>query len=134
MAVTFDQYGNSIPAPAVALDGPTTVDSELLYSTVGYVQKGVTLKPGQGVLPAGTFLAQDGTSKQYVKTTTAGQVLGVLRQTTDTGTTSDAQVWQANILYGGVLKLGMVSSANSGVTLTSVLGAQTNTVAGFFRF
>lgn len=128
------QYpGNAIPAPGLA-SGQVSVDDELLYSTVGYVQKGVTLKPGQGVLPLGTFLVQDSASKQYVATTTAGEVEGVLRQTTDTGTDANGQVWLANILYGGVLKLSAVSAANSGVTLTSVLNAQVNEIAGFFRF
>ena len=60
--------------------------------------------------------------------------MGVLRKTTDTGVDALAQVWLANILYGGVLKLSAVSAANSGVALASVLGAQVNSVAGFFRF
>jgi hypothetical protein len=130
------QYtGNAIPAPGLR-KGAATEDLEILWSTVGYVQKGVTLKPGQGVLPAGTFLTQDGATKQYVKTTTANQVQGVLRKSVDTGTATgaDAQVWLANILYGGVLNLSMVQAANSGVTLTSVLSAQVNQAQGFFRF
>ena len=125
--------GNAIPAPGLRT-GNSFTDEELLWSAVGYHQKGVTLKPGQGVLPAGTFLKQDATSKQYVKTTTANQVEGVLRKTVDTGTDAEGQVWMANVLYGGVLNLSMVSSANSGVTLTSVLSAQVNTVQGFFKF
>lgn len=125
--------GNAIPAPGLA-SGSVSVDDELLYSTTGYVQKGVTLKPGQGVLKLGTFLKQDAASKQYIKTTTPADVEGVLRQTTDTGSDALGQVWQANILYGGVLKLSAVSAANSGVTLTSVLNAQVNTIQGFFRF
>lgn len=125
--------GNAIPAPGLA-SGTHSVDDELLFSTVGYVQKGVTLKPGQGVLLLGTFLKQDAASKQYIKTTTPAEVEGLLRQTTDTGLAADGQVWQANILYGGVAKLAAVSAANSGVTLTSVLNAQVNEIAGFFRF
>jgi hypothetical protein len=125
--------GNSIPAPSYTVGG-TITDEEILYSTHNYVQKGVTLKPGQGVLLAGTFLDQDATSKQYVKTTTAANVKGVLRKTTDTGQPGEIQVWQANILYAGLVKLSAVSSANSGVTLTNVLAGKVDTVAGFFRF
>ena len=54
--------GNSIPAPGYNI-GENVVDEEILYSMHNYVQKGVTLKPGQGVLLAGTFLDQDPTSK-----------------------------------------------------------------------
>lgn len=128
------QYtGNAIPAPGIR-QGDNVGDDEILYSTTGYVQKGVTLKPGQGVLRAGTFLKQDASTKTYVKTTTAGDVEGVLRKTVDTGATSEAQVWLANILYGGALKLGAVKAANSGVSLTGVLNAQVNEAQGFFRF
>jgi len=123
--------GNAIPAPGFK-SGNNTEDLELLYSTVGYVQKGVTLEPGQGVLPLGTFIKQNPATKRYVRATSG--VEGVLRKTVDTGTDTDAQVWLGNILFGGTLKLPLVSSANSGVTLTSVLNAQVNTVAGFFRF
>jgi hypothetical protein len=125
--------GNAIPAPGF-YGGRNVVDDEILYSTVGYVQKGVTLKPGQGVLLGGTFLAQDSATKQYVKTTTPGDVKGVLRKAVDTGSDANAKVFLGNILYGGAVKLAAVQAANSGVTLTSVLGAQVNAAAGFFRF
>jgi hypothetical protein len=131
------QYtGNAIPAPGNVAGPSTGEDLEVLYSMVGYVQKGVTLKQGQGVLPTGTFLRQDAATKKYIKATAAGTVEGVLRKTVDTGTDSGAaaQVWLGNILYGGTLKLSVVASANSGMTLTSVLNAQVNQVQGFFRF
>lgn len=124
--------GNAIPAPGYA-KGSTTVDDELLFSTIGYTQKGVTLKPGQGVLLLGTLLKQDASSKQYIKATD-NTATGVLRQTTDTGTDENGQVWQANIVLAGLLKLAAVSAANSGVTLTSVLGARVDAVQGFFKF
>lgn len=123
--------GNAMPAPGY-VKGGSSVDDELLYSTVGYTQKGVTLKPGQGVLPLGTLLKQDSATKQYVKATTNPE--GVLRQTTDTGSDANGQVWQANIVLVGILKLDRVASANSGVTLTSVLNARTNTVRNTFIF
>jgi hypothetical protein len=130
-----EYVGNAIPAPGYAKGGQT-VDDELLYSMVGYHQKGVTLKQGQGVLPLGTFLKQDAATKKYIKATVASEVQGVLRQTTDTGTDAGAtaQVWSANILYGGMLKLAAVSTANAIADLSTVLGARVDTVAGFFKF
>jgi hypothetical protein len=126
--------GNAIPGPGYDAQSGQILDQELLYSTVGYVQKGVTLKPGQGVLPLGTFLKQDATTKQYVIATTPSEVQGVLRQTTDTGTDTAGRAYLANILYAGILKLSAVTAANSGVTLTSVLSARVNSVEGFFKF
>lgn len=125
--------GNSIPAASYNV-GENVVDEEILYSTHNYVQKGVTLKPGQGVLLAGTFLDQDATTKQYIKTTTPANVKGILRKTTDTGIAGTTSVWHANILYAGLVKLAAVSTANTGVTLASVPGAKIDTIAGFFRF
>lgn len=133
--------GNSIPAPGL-FKGPQTTDEELLYShDHNYQQKGVTLEPGQGVLLAGTILAQKATTKRYVKYVSggadgAGTALGLLRKTTDTGTDSSsaATLWMGNILGAGFVKLSLVQAANSGVTLTSVLGGRINPVEGFFKF
>jgi hypothetical protein len=137
---TTEYTGNAIPAPGLAR-GSVTTDEELLYASNpgSYHQKGVTLEPGQGVLPLGTILAQKTSTKRYVKYASGGSdgsgtALGILRKTVDTGTDADGQVWMANILYAGILKLAPVSSANSGVTLTSILAAQVNTVEGFFKF
>ena len=127
--------GNATPAPGY-VTGPVTADDEILFSTVGYVQKGVTLKPGQGVLLGGTALIQDAASKQYIKATVAGTAEGILRKTTDTGVDAQAQVFLANILYGGTIKYAAVSTANSGITggPDAILGARVNKVQGFFRF
>ncbi len=135
--------GNAIPAPGLATGGQV-VDDELLYSAHNYIQKGVTLEPGQGVLLLGTILARKTTTKRYVKYASGGSdganvALGILRKTVDTGTETlvqnpQAQVWLANILYSGLLKLPAMVAANSGVTLTSVLSAQVNAVEGFFKF
>lgn len=129
MAVNYP--GNAIPAPSYVSGGSTT-DNELLYSANGYTQKGVTLKPGQGVLLLGTLIKQDPTTKQYVKATTNPE--GILRQTVDTGSDANGQVWLGNILYGGLLKLSLVSAANSGVDVSTVLNARVNAVQGFFKF
>lgn len=131
--MALEYTGNAIPAPGMA-KGLHTNDLELLYSAHNYIQKGVTLKAGQGVLLLGTFLKQDTATKKYVKTTVAADATGVLRKTVDTGTDVEGQVWLGNILYAGVLKLDLVTAANSGVTLTDVLGATVNSVEGFFKF
>lgn len=125
--------GNATPAPDFR-SGGKIVDQELLYSTTGYVQKGVTLKPGQGVLPLGTILKRDTATKKYVKTTTPSEAEGILRKTVDTGTDENGQSFLGNILYAGLLKHSLVTAANSGVTLTNVLGGTVNATAGFFKF
>lgn len=132
-----EYVGNTMPQPQFNGTLEFNVNEELLYSTRdGYIQKGVTLQSGQGVLRLGTFLKKDASTNYYVKAVAGEEadVVGVLRQTTDTGTDSEAKAWQANILFGGTLNHAHVSNANSGVTLGDVLNSQVNTVAGFFRF
>lgn len=136
--MTLEYTGNSVPAPGLAF-GFHTNDDELLYSTANYEQKGVTLEPGQGVLLLGTILARKTSTKRYVKYVAGGSggaevALGFLRKTTDTGLTATGQVWLGNILYAGFLNLSKVSAANSGVTLSGILGGTVNAVEGFFKF
>lgn len=128
-----DQIGNSIPAPDYRTSS-STVDDELLFSTAGFTQKGVTLKPGQGILLLGTLIKQDASTKLYVKTTDPATAEGFLRQTTDTGSDETAQKFQQNIVIAGILKLAKVQAANSGVTLANVVGARINEVIGSFKF
>lgn len=128
----MEYTGNAIPAPGYRTGGGV-IDDELMFDMNGYSQRGVTLKPGQGVLLLGTLIKQDPTSKQYVKTT-GTDAQGVLRQSIDTGTDPNGQVWQGNIVTMGQLKLSKMQAANSGVTLTSVLGARVDTVQGYFKF
>jgi len=128
----MEYTGNAIPAPGYRTGGGV-IDDELLFSTHAFSQKGVTLKPGQGVLLLGTLIKQDPTSKQYVKAT-GSDAQGVLRQSVDTGTDPQGQVWQGNIVTMGQLKLSKMQAANSGVTLTSVLGARVDAVQGYFKF
>lgn len=126
--------GNAIPAPGLAT-GASTSNDELLYSANNYIQKGITLKPGQGVLLLGTLLKQDTATKKYVKATLAGDAQGILRHTVDTGADANAQGWLGNILYSGLVKLAKVQAANSGVTIdNTVLNGTANAVAGFFKF
>lgn len=63
---------------------------ELLLSTAGYTQRGVTLLGGQGVVPTGAILARESTSGGYTMYQPGGTngratALGVLRDARDTG-------------------------------------------------
>lgn len=131
--MTTQYTGNAIPAPSFRTGGKI-IDQELLYSTSAYTQKGITLKAGQGVLLLGTLLKRDATTKTYVKATAVADAEGILRQTTDTGTNTDGQVFLGNILFSGILKLDLVKAANSGVTLTSFQNGVVNESVGFFKF
>lgn len=127
--------GNAIPAAGFRR-GNNVPDDELLYSAVGFTQKGVQLKAGQGTLLLGTVLARETSSKKYVKYVSGGSegtgvAVGVLRKTVETGTDPDGQEYMGNIVVSGLLKLDRVSYANGGVP--NVLGRVTNEVIGYFK-
>jgi len=131
-----DQVGNAVPVPGQFDEGSVT-DSELLYSTSGYTQKGVTLAGGQGILYAGTVLGRVSDSKkwaQYDNSANDGTEVarGVLRKTTDTGTGETSQDVQANIVIRGILKNALISGADANA-LTD-LNARQDTVLGTFTF
>lgn len=136
-----DYTGNAIPAAGINR-GPHVPDDEILYSAVGYTQKGVTLAPGQGVLLAGTALARRTSDKLYVKFASGGgngtgTAVGILRKTVDTGadTSATAQKYLANVVIMGILKLSAVSAANGGAgDVKTALTAVTNDVFGTFKF
>lgn len=129
----MEYTGNAIPAPGYR-SGGGVIDDELQFSTIGFTQKGVTLKPGQGVLLLGTLIKQDGASKQYVRAT-ASDAQGILRQSVNTGTDPQGQTWQGNIVLAGILKLAKVSVANSGVNVSGgVLGSRVDPIQGYFKF
>ncbi len=130
--MAYEYTGNAIPAPGYSKGGVST-DEELLYSTVGYTQKGVTLKSGQGVLRLGTFIKQDPATKKYVKTT-ASDAEGVLRMTVDTGANETDQTWLGNIVITGLLNLAHMKTANSGTLTGGGLGGTVNEPQGFFKF
>lgn len=138
-----DYAGNAIPAAGITR-GNNIPDDELLYSTAGFTQKGVTLAAGKGVVLLGTVLARRTTTKLYEKWVSGGgdgtgTPVGILRKTVDTGTDANGQKYMANIVIAGILKLSKVSSANGGMTGITVAGsllenASTNAVLGTFKF
>jgi hypothetical protein len=113
-----------IPVPGFDT-GKVYTDPELLYSTNGFTQKGVTLKGGQGILRLGTILAQHSTTKKYEKYNSAGSngldtAVGILRRTVDTDA-NDAEDQLANIVVMGMVKLNFVSYANTSANVTAAV-------------
>lgn len=122
-----------IPSPGFTSPTHSYAPTEILYSTAGFTQKGVTLAANQGILPAGTVLAQHSTNKRYYVYTNGGSnglgtPVGILRRSADTRTGEQ----QANIVIQGILKLSMVSGADSNAI--TVLNAATNAGMGTFKF
>lgn len=134
MAVEY--VGNIIPAPSF-MKGNTSDDQELLYSTARFTQKGVTLAPGQGILPLGQLMAQRTADKLWIKYNDAGSggagvCRGVLRRGVDTGTDTDGRVFQGNIVISGILKLALIKGSDANAVAD--LNARTDDVLGTFTF
>ncbi len=132
MATVYEK----IPVPGVTSPTSTYTDPEILYSTAGYTQKGVTLAGGQGILPAGTVLARKTADKKYYVYNNSGSgglevARGILRRGVDTGAAGAADQL-GNIVIAGILKNSLLSGADSSA-LTD-LGAVTNTVMDTFKF
>ena len=139
--MVYEYMGNTIPAPGLVTETPSTTDLELKYSTVGFSQKGGTIKGGQGVLQIGTVMARETTSKQWVKYVSggsngAGTPAGILRKTIDTGSVAGDGSYQGNIVFRGSLKYNLVSSANGGELASAItaLGARVNQTLNVFTF
>lgn len=126
-------FGNVTPAP-----GYSYVDEishkEILFSTAGLTQQGVTLAASQGVLAAGTALGMvtaTGLWKAYSNAASDGTQTcrGFLRDNVDT---SDGYSYVANIVVAGML----VNSKLVGVDSYAVadLNARQDTVLDIFQF
>ncbi len=125
-----------LPVPGY-YKGPEYTDPEILYSTAAFTQKGVTLAAGQGILPAGTVLGRKTSDKKYYSYNNAGTggvdtARGILRRAVDTGTDPAGPDQLGNLVIQGILKLNMVSGADSGAITD--LGATTDTVRNTFKF
>ncbi len=130
------QY-QKLPVPGFTNPIADYVDPEILYSTVGFTQKGVTLGSGQGVLAAGTVLGMRTSDKKYYaydnsKGDGTQVARGVLRRPCDTGgSVSAANDQVSNIVIAGILKWNMVVGADA-AALTD-LGATVDTVRGTMK-
>lgn len=132
------QFGNAMPVPSYSRSG-FIADQEILASTNpgSYIQKGVTLAPGQGLLKRGTLLKRNSSTKLYERATSAADAEGVLRATTETGTdaSDDAPRFQQNILLKAAVQLDKVKDANSGITIgNTVLDGRVDEARNFFIF
>lgn len=134
--MAIDQVGNAIPAPGMWRTGSTT-DDELLYSAVGYTQKGITLKAGQGLVPLGTVMGMITSTKRWVPYLTGAsdgsQVpRGVLRSAVETGSSVNDHEFQGNLVIRGILKASKVAGADANAK--TILAARVDTVMNTFTF
>ncbi len=131
------QY-QKIPVPGFTNPTADYVDPEILYSTAGFTQKGVTIGSGQGVLAAGTVLGQRTADKKYYAYNNGNgdgtqTARGVLRRPVDTGNTVSAANDQvSNMVIQGILKLSMLVG-NDAAAYTD-LGMTVDTVRGTAKF
>lgn len=122
-----------IPVPGFTSPTDTFVDPELLYSTAGYTQKGVTVAGGQGILPIGTVLGRKTSDKKYYVYNNGASngvevARGVLRRPIDTRNGDQL----ANIVIQGILKNDLVSGADAAALVD--LNARVDTVLNTFTF
>lgn len=125
------QY-EKLPVPGFVSPTADYTDPEILYSTVGFTQKGVTLAGGQGVLAAGTVLGQKTADKKYYAYSNAAAdgtqtARGVLRHAADTAGSDQL----GNIVIAGILKNALVVGSDA-AALTD-LGATVDTVRGTYK-
>lgn len=138
--MTTNEYaGNALPSASFGDDREAAAAVEILASTSGWTQKGVTLKPGLGILPAGTVLGQVTATKLWAPYNQAASngagsdtARGVLRQAVDTGGAGTTKTYVANILIQGILKLAVLSGADANAI--SDLNARSDAVLGTFSF
>lgn len=134
MATQFQK----LPVPGFTSPTGDYIDPEILYSTVGFTQKGVTIGSGQGVLAAGTVIGMKTSDKKYYAYNNAHSdgtetARGVLRRAVDTGTTVLAANDQvSNIVIAGILKYSLVVGSDA-AALTD-LGATVDTIRGTYKF
>ncbi len=124
-----------LPVPSYTGPLKNYTDPEILFSTAAFTQVGVTLAGGQGVIAAGTVLAQKTADKKYYVYSNAGAggldvARGVLRRPADTGA-SGAPDQSGNLVISGILKLGQIVGADA-AALTD-LGATVDAVLGTFK-
>lgn len=128
-------FGNLVPAPQLSyVDEITQI--EILVSTVGLTQQGMTIKAGQGKILAGQAMARETATKKFVKYNDGGSggaeiCRGVLRDTVDSGAVGDPE-YLGNIVLAGMLRnsklVGM--DANGAADLN----ARIDTVLDIFQF
>lgn len=126
-------FGNLVPAPGLAyVDEISHI--EILYSTAGLTQKGMTLAADQGTLLAGTLMGRVTATKRWVPYNETGSddghriARGVLRDTVDT----TGREYLGNIVLAGMLRYSKLV----GVDANSIadLNARVDTILDIFQF
>ena len=113
-----DEFGDEFHAPEV---------KELLASYARFTQRGVTLAGGQGVLKAGTVLAQKASDKKYYVYASGGSdglqtPLGILRTDRDTTPNGTATDCLGNLVISGIVDLTQLSGTDSTGLVTGAVG------------
>lgn len=127
-----EAVGNVLRPPSRTSKAATT-NEEILFSYVGFTQKGLTVISGAGVLKTGTALKVSGTPGKYTGAAKAdvADVVAILRKDVD----ATSQDMLANYVLHGTLKGVMVKytdddtlSAGELAALATVLGGKYNPI------
>lgn len=129
-------YENEIPLPGMRKGSEFTPD-ELLASTAGFTQAGVTFEPGRGIVPLGCGLGRLTATKRWVAYDNAASdgsevCRGINRRTVDTGTDPDGPLVGGNIVRHGIVKNSKLSGIDSNAITD--LNARADTVQDLFVF
>jgi len=113
---------------------------ELLQSTQGYTQFGVTLAGGQGVVPTGCAIARKTSDKKYYVYAAAAtdgtqNCAGFLRDGRDTGGSSSpagkvSTDCLGNLVIAGLLNLSVISGTDTASLIAGTAGGVGSSVAG----
>lgn len=137
-----DQVGDVLRPPGFGIGG-TTTDNEILASSVGYTQFGVTIAAGQGILPAGTVLGQFTSGTNSVTGLPNAKKWGVYDNNAPTGVQTARAVLRsacdttfgdriADVVVMGMLKNSKLSGVDSAAIAD--FGARVDTVLDIFSF
>jgi hypothetical protein len=128
-------YGNLTPAPGYSYTDEIG-HIEILYSTVGLTQKGVTLTKDIGTLLAGTCLGRVTATKRFqaynISNTPAGinVARGFLRDTVDT----TGREYLGNIVIAGMLRNSKLIFASAAAAAITDLNARVDTALDLLQF
>lgn len=137
-----DQVGDVLLPPGYGIGG-TTTDVEILLSTKGYTEIGVTIAAGQGILPAGCVLGQFSSGTNSVTGLPNAKKWGVYNNSGSHGEQTARAILRkaCDTTYGDriadVLTMGQLKNSKlSGVDSAAIadFGARVDTVLDLFRF
>ena len=144
MATSSSREGNVLLPPGLSVISEVKGD-EILASYARFTQKGYTIKSGQGIIPAGTVMYRETSSKKYViQNSGNGLARGILRKAVDTGASGAGADRLGNLVLSGIVKLSLMKDSlgaaiGSGSTptlasVTSDLNARSDADRDWFIF